>query len=112
MTLAQNVARVSQDLEARRGVGEFYKLAFMLLKHGSAYAAMQNVEAERATPRVQNILKSVVTGGTIGDWSAIADYQNIQAAFLESLRDASVFDAVLTGGMIRAPLRSRGWSRP
>ncbi len=54
--------------------------------------------------------KTAVTGGTLADWSSIADYQNISAAFLESLRSESVFDAVLNGGMIRAPLRSRGFS--
>jgi hypothetical protein len=82
----------------------------MLTKYGGAYEALQHAEAERATPRIRNILKSAVSGATMGDWASITDYQNIQAAFLESLRDVSVFDAVLAGGMVRAPLRSRGFS--
>ena len=99
-----------QDLETRTKAGEFRQLAFMLLKHKSAYEANLHSVTERITPRVQNILKSAVSGATIGDWAAIADYQNISAAFLESLASASVFDAVLAGGMMRAPLRSRGFS--
>ena len=82
----------------------------MLLKHGAAFEANAHCEEEKASVRVRGILKSAVSGATIGDWAAIADYQNIQEAFQQSLRDASVFDAVLNGGMVRAPLRSRGFS--
>jgi hypothetical protein len=82
----------------------------MLLKYGGAFEAHAHADAERITPRIRNILKSAITGATVGDWSSIADYQNIQAAFQESLALVSVFDAVLVGGMVRAPLRSRGFS--
>jgi hypothetical protein len=109
-SIAEQVAERSESLAARAGKGEFVKLAFMLTKYGGAYEALQHAEAERATPRIRNILKSAVTGATMGDWASITDYQNIQAAFLESLRDVSVFDAVLGAGMVRAPLRSRGFS--
>jgi hypothetical protein len=111
MSIAREVARASQDLDQRTAKGDFLKLALMLLRYKDPFTAAQSIEAERCTPRVTNILrKSAVTGATISDWSAIADYTNIVQAFTESLRTASVFDAVLADGMIRAPLRSRGFT--
>ena len=110
MTVAQRLGQISADTETRTWKGDFTKLAFMLLKHGAAFEANAHCEEEKASVRVRGILKSAVSGATIGDWAAIADYQNIQEAFQQSLRDASVFDAVLNGGMVRAPLRSRGFS--
>src|SRR5262249_17968714 len=98
------------DITERAGRGDFLKLAHMLLRHKSPFAARAQIEAERASPRVANILKSVVSGATLSDWAAVADYQNIVEAFQQSLRTASVFDAVLADGMVRAPLRSRGLS--
>src|SRR5262245_52650317 len=108
MTIAAQVARVSSDIAEREGKGDFLKLAHMLLRHKTAFNARSQIEAERCKPRVANILKSVVSGATLADWAAVTDYQNIVQAFQESLRTASVFDAVLADGMIRAPLRSRG----
>jgi hypothetical protein len=109
-SIAEQVAERSVSLAAKAGKGDFIKLSHMLMKYGGAYEAHAAADAERVTPRIRNILKSAVTGATIGDWSSITDYQNIQAAFQESLALVSVFDAVLTGGMVRAPLRSRGFS--
>jgi hypothetical protein len=93
--------------DKRESRGAFFKLCHMLLRHGGAYEAHAQCKAERASPRVEAILKSAVTGIGLAD---LADYQNIQQAFAESLRSLSVFDAVLDGGMVRAPLRSRGFS--
>ena len=109
MTIAQRLGQVSNDLAHREARGAFIKTMFMLLKHRTAQDAYQHVDVERASPRVRDILKTAVSGATIGDWGANADYVNVQAAFQESLRDQSVFDAVLANGMVRAPLRSRGF---
>jgi len=110
MTIAQQVRAISSDITERTDKGDFLKLAHMLLRHGSPFNARPHIEAERASPRVANILKSIVSGATLSDWAAVADYQNIVAAFQESLRTASVFDAVLADKMVGAPLRSRGLS--
>ena len=110
MTIAAQLGERAESIGQREAKGAFIKLAFMLLKYRGASDAHAHCEVERVSPRVRDILKSAVSGATIGDWSAIADYQNVQQAFQESLRDASVFDAVLNGGMVRAPLRSRGFS--
>src|SRR5262249_18277749 len=107
-SIAQQIGQASSNVEARTKVGELYKLAQMLLRYKSAFNARSMVEAERATPRIAGILKAATGAATLSDWSSIADYQNIVEAFTESLRTASVFDAVLADGMIKAPLRSRG----
>jgi hypothetical protein len=110
-SIAQQIAERSEGLTQRAAKADFLKLSHMLLRYGDAFNAAARCEVERCTPRVANILrKAAVTGGTLADWSAISDYENIQQAFQESLRSESVFDAVLNGGMVRAPLRSRGFS--
>src|SRR5262245_27297274 len=111
MGIVPALGRVSTDLDKRAARGDFFKLCRLLLKHGNSFNARAYAETERASERVQRILqKTAVTGGDLSSWSSIADYVNIQQAFQESLRTASVFDAVLDGGMVRAPLRSRGFS--
>jgi hypothetical protein len=111
MSIAAQIGRVSSDLAHREAKGDFFKLCRLLLKHRDPFTARQYAEAERASPRVQNILaKTAVSGGDLSSWSAVADYVNVQQAFAESLRSLSVFDAALAGGMVRAPLRSRGFS--
>ena len=99
MTIAAQVARASTDIIEREAKGVFFKLALMLLRYKRPYNAAAECEAERVTPRVANILKTAVTSGSLTDWSSIADYQNVVTAFTESLRTASVFDAVLADGM-------------
>src|SRR4051812_20841387 len=109
-SIAEKIAERSENLSQRETRGAFLRTMFLLMKHGSAAEARHHAEAERASPRVCAILqKAAVTGGGLDSWSSVADYQNISNAFVESLRDASVFDAALNGGMIRAPLRSRGF---
>src|SRR5262245_51695360 len=110
MTVAQQIARVSSAIAQREATGKFRELATMLVRYKDPFTASKMAEKERCTPRVANILKTAVTGGNMTDWSAISDYQNIVTAFMESLRTLSVFDAALADGMIRAPLRSRGFS--
>jgi hypothetical protein len=106
-SIAQQVADREQSLSQRAAKGDFFKLGLLMMKHGGVVGAREHAKVERASERVQSILKSAVTG--IG-LETLADYQNIQAAFAESLRSLSVFDAVLDGGMVRAPLRSKGFS--
>src|SRR5262245_43087569 len=109
--IAAQIAQRSEDLAQREGRSDFMKLCRLLMKHGTASDARGYAQAERARPRVQSILqKAAVTGGGLDSWSSIADYVNVQAAFQNSLRTVSVWDAVLNDGMIRAPLRSRGFS--
>jgi hypothetical protein len=110
-SIAQQLAERSDSLSHREARGAFLRTMFLLLKHGSAAEARDHAKAERASERVQAILqKAAVSGGGLDNWSAIGDYTNISSAFLESLRGVSVFDSILANGMVRVPLRSRGFS--
>src|SRR5262249_22344479 len=113
MTIAQQIGAVAASAEARARCGEFYKFARLLTAaRGDRQHALALAHATHAAPRVVSILngKAAVTGGDLTGWAAVADYQNIATAFAESLRSISVFDALLAGGLVRAPLRSRGFS--
>jgi hypothetical protein len=110
-SIAEQIGERSENLAKKEARSDFIKLALMMCKYGGAYEARAYADAERCRPRVKTILeKAAVVGGGIDAWSSIADYQNIQQAFQESLRSLSVFDSALDGGMIKAPLRSRGFS--
>jgi hypothetical protein len=110
MTIAQQVARVSQLVETNTLHREFVQVAGLLCKHrGDALAASREALAKQASVRVVNVLqKAAVSPGSLS--VALADYRVMSAAFSESLRSLSVFDAMAADGMIPAPLRSRGVS--
>src|SRR2546430_2146400 len=110
-SIATQIGERSENLAKRESRGVFLKFAYLVLKYGSAYQARAHLDAERVTPRVREIVqKAAIPPATLSDWAAISDYQNISEAFQESLRSLSVFDAVLADGMVKAPLRSRGFS--
>jgi hypothetical protein len=110
-SLASQVAQREQSLAKREARGDFFKFCHLVAKYGGAYQAREYAAAERARERVKTVLqKAAIAAGSLESWSGIADYQNISTAFLESLRSQSVFDAALADGMVRAPLRSRGFS--
>src|SRR5262245_39713259 len=97
MTILQRLAPTA-EAEAARGVGEFSKLARVLCASRFNWnEALERAHATHATERVCGILKSAVSGGTIGNLSAIADYIVVAQAFAQSLRQLSVFDAALAG---------------
>lgn len=108
MTILQRLTP-SREAENAAACAEFHKLARCLLSADSGHAreALEVAQATRARPRVVDILKSAVQPATISDWSSIADYVNISAAFSTSLRGATAFDRMLPD-MVPAPLRSRG----
>jgi hypothetical protein len=108
MTIAQQIGRVSALVENDTLRREFFQVARLLCKHrGDAMAAHGEAQAKKHSVRVVNVLQktAVAAGGLSVD---IADYRVMSAAFNESLRSLSVFDAMLADGMTPAPLRSRG----
>jgi hypothetical protein len=110
-SLAQQVVDRSESLAQRERCGAFLKFCFLVCKHGGVWEASKQIETERVTPRVKDLLtKTAIVPGGLDSWAAISDYVNVQSAFLESLRSAAVFDAALAGGLVRAPLHSRGFS--
>ena len=92
---------------------EFALVAKYLLGGSAAGGLLQasvTAEAERAPERVRDILKAAVASGSTSDvnWAgALAPYRLVQASFIETLRTQSVFYRLLSGGMLRVPLRTQ-----
>jgi len=80
---------------------------FMMISDGTGDAA---ATAEgQGRQRAAAILKSTVAAGSIADpaWAGIwADYALVAAAWMDSLRTQSAFDAMLSS-MVQVPLRTR-----
>jgi hypothetical protein len=109
MGVIAQLGQRAEAIETRAAAAEFHKFARTLTAtRGEWMEAAALAQQTRAKPRVVEIFKSAVTGAGLADWSALTDYQTISAAFSESLRSAGVFDAMLAGGIVPAPLRSRG----
>jgi hypothetical protein len=110
-SIVQQLAERTENLARKEAKADFFKFCHLVMRHGGAYQAREFAGAERARERVKGVLqKAAISAGTLESWSAIADYQNISTAFLESLRSISVSDSALDGGMVKAPLRSRGFT--
>jgi hypothetical protein len=89
----------------RLKLGEFTAIAHATMIHG--LRAFHH--AERATDRVQRVLKGAIAPMDSADaGAAISDLQTLGEAFAASLIGTSVFDTLLNGGMVRTPLRARG----
>ena len=121
MTIAQQLGRVHASLETTTKAREFITLARVIaLGRGDHYAAQTVAHDHRVLcgPRIKSILKSrhrvyqmppdlvdrqkaaASAGGTatsdFSTWgSALAEYNTLAAAFLESLRSYGAFDAML-----------------
>ena len=108
MGVVAQLAQRTEVAESRLASAEFVKFARVLMAcGGNRHEALEKAAEHRARPRVVDIFKSAVTGGTLSDWSAIADYKVISQAFSESLRTVGCYDAMLPD-FTPAPLRSRG----
>lgn len=100
------------DLNRPAGSGDFAALArVLMLGKGSVGDALAEAEQTRGFgPRPAAILRAASAVGTTfdSDWARpLVDYQIVQNGFLEALSTAGLFDRILTGGMLRVPLRSR-----
>jgi hypothetical protein len=94
------------------GAGDFAALArVLMLGRGSVGEALVEAEQTRGfAQRPAAILRAASTAGTTADpdWARpLVDYQIVQGGFLEALSTAGLFDRILTGGMLKVPLRSR-----
>lgn len=120
MTIAQQIRDLDMNAAQRENLGTFMRLARMQMKYrGETQEALHR--EERLPPRTQNILRNWVkiqsfpfeqrsAVSPLAISAELSDYQQIVQAFNLSLRSLSVFDAILNGGMIVAPLRSRGFT--
>lgn len=103
MTIAQQVAKVSANIESADRVNEFVSgVRYLMLGRGGAETL---AEKERAPSRVIEFVKSPQAAGSMTGWAQpLAPFQNLATAFLASLTGVSAFDA-LWPSMLQAPLR-------
>lgn len=91
--------------------GEFMQYARLLAASPDDPLGALNVAEHAGAPdRVLLCLRSAAAAGTTTDpsWaSSLAAYRVMAAGFLQSLATASVFDAMLAGGMRRVPLKTK-----
>jgi hypothetical protein len=72
MTIVQQIRSVAETADHRARVGEFIKIAQLTMLHGGGAAHRE--DAERATERVQRILKGIVAPiDSIAGGAAIAE---------------------------------------
>ena len=111
MSLTQQVRRANADQDVRRASNEFIMLAKCLAVGGDLPNALEYAKQNRAVERVQEVLKAAVAAGTTTDtaWaSALVPYQSIANGFLESLRNQSAYQSILSDGGFRVvPFKSR-----
>jgi hypothetical protein len=69
----------------------------LMTGRGDTLLSLRHAEASRATDAIQAVLKTAVTSGTaVGGWGAdLVQYDQLVAAFFESLRSASAFDFMM-----------------
>ena len=106
MTLAQNVAKVSANLETATRLGEFTEY----IRHWSGANGVPTEAAVQARAagqlRVAEMLHKATTGALTTSGNALSEYPSMIAAFLTALRSAAAFDAMLPE-MRRTPARTR-----
>jgi Phage capsid family len=106
MSIAQQVAKVSANVEQATRSGEFVALVKHLMAGGGDFSeAHELAVASRSSERVQTMLKSAVSAGSTTSLSALYDYRVAVGAFLASIQN-SAFDQLLNS-MVRVPLHTR-----
>ena len=106
-SIVNQIRNVRLDLDTRQRCGEFFTLVkFMMLAKGDMMLAARM--ATHAPPRVQGILKSAISAGSLSDpaWAgALGSYKEILSAFVSSLASLNSFDAMM-GDMVEVPFRT------
>lgn len=95
---------------------EFVKLVGHLVgAKGNWGTALKAAEAAGESERIVSVLREpgvmqkagVSVGSTVGWGAALVAYNSMVDGFIDLARTASVFDRVLTGGMLRVPLKTK-----
>jgi Phage capsid family len=106
MSIAQQIGKVSANLENATRAGEFVALVKTLMAAGGdSMQALEMAQAARANERIITCLKTAVAAGSTTSLSALYDYRVAVGGFLGSIRNGA-FDALLPS-MMQLPLRTR-----
>jgi HK97 family phage major capsid protein len=96
-TPLRQLGEFARDKETANGAREFMHVARRLAKNGGNWdLALKEAQYDRALPRIQEVLKTAATPGTLAGWGQpLAPYQQLQDSFLLSLRSVSAFEQML-----------------
>jgi hypothetical protein len=108
MSIAQQVAKISSNLETATKAGEFGAIArLLMLAKGDPLRAAEIAEAQHLSHRVAEVFrKTAVVPASLTTASDLVAYTGTTAAFLESLKTVGAFDQMLPD-MKQVPPRSR-----
>lgn len=113
-SIAQSIRTVSANVEVATRDREFVTLARVWLAAQSGTERASDIARNwRVGPRIESIVErngvGVTAGARAGDWGSEvgAEYQRLATAFAQSLRNYGAFDAMLAGGFVVVPTRTR-----
>src|SRR5262249_28133561 len=97
MTIAQRIGVLHREQETSQAKNEFIHLCrYVTIGGGWGPLALKLAQEARAMPRIQEVLKAAIEYGSTTNWASnLVAYQQLQDAFLASLRNISIFDAAL-----------------
>jgi hypothetical protein len=111
MTIARQVGIAASRIESTQRANEFGQICTYLLRSGEngVLVARQLAEAANAPERVKAVLqKSAVSSLSSLNTSEILELRDLAAGWLETLRNVSVFERILSDGGFRViPARTR-----
>ena len=110
----QMIATTKQRAELNDARRDFVALArYAMLSKGRVTEARALAESDGASRRVLRIIERAepgmvsAPGGSPETWgSGLSDYEQAEAAFVASLRNAGAYDR-MRGDMVEVPLRTR-----
>jgi hypothetical protein len=105
----QQLAAMERMLQVSQQTNDLVQLAkFLILSKGSMRAAAQLARSMNASRASDILTKAAQSAGGLSSWGAeLTDFKLVVDGFAQSLHNIGVFDAMLAGGMRRAPITSR-----
>jgi len=97
VTIAAQLGVLHREQETSQATNEFIHLCrYVTIGGGWGPLALKLAQEARAMPRIQEVLKAAIEYGSTTNWASnLVAYQQLQDAFLASLRNISIFDSAL-----------------
>ena len=97
MTMLQRLGQLNREQEINQRAKDFAHVArWLTLAAANRTDAVELAERDRAPPQIVQAVKAAVDAGSTTGWGQpLAGYDTLAEGFLQSLRQASAFDAML-----------------
>ena len=97
MTIAQHLGQLNRKADINQRAKDFAHVArWLTLAAANRTDAVDLAERDRAPPQIVQAVKAAVDAGSTTGWGQpLAGYETLAEGFLQSLRQASAFDAML-----------------